>query len=198
MKYFIFDLGGVLVKPMKIEKIYTNFSWKITYEEFKNKFTVSDEAINLHKGLITTKEYFSFLKQFIREDISFSDFLEVYRKSKRGIYDEVQKIIIQLKESEYKVCLLSNLRKLDFDIYQENYDTTIFDNLFLSYELNLLKPSKEIYEYVIKYLDVSPDQIYFFDDSSNNVEAAKECGINAYQVTGENICELFSSKLNNI
>lgn len=61
--------------------------------------------------------------------------------------------------------------------------------------MNLLKPSKEIYEYVIKEIKTSPENIYFFDDSLKNVEGAIACGINAYQVTGENINATFK-KLN--
>lgn len=75
MKYFIFDLGGVIVRPMYLEIIYKSFTWKISFEEFKQKFTSSKEALALHKGLMTTEEYFLYIKEFIKEDISFSDFL---------------------------------------------------------------------------------------------------------------------------
>ena len=37
--------------------------------------------------------------------------------------------------------------------------------------------------------------LYFFDDNENNVEAALENGINAFQVTGENIKEIFCKKI---
>lgn len=191
MKYFVFDLGGVIVKPMHLETIYKSFSWKISFEEFIEKFTSSKEAIALHKGLMTTEEYFSYLKQFIKKDIYFSDFLESYKKSKQGVYENVLSLLKKLKSSGNKIYLLSNIRKLDFDIFQENYDISIFDKLFLSYELNLLKPSKEIYDYLIKKINTSPENIYFFDDSIRNVEVANASGINAYQVTGENINDTF-------
>lgn len=198
MKCFIFDLGGVIVMPMQIEKIYESFTWNISYESFKEKFTLSKEAIDLHEGLITTEEYFCFIKKFIRDNISFIDFIEAYKKSKQNPYEDTIEIIKQLKKQGYKVHLLSNLREIDFKLYQEKFDTTIFDKLFLSYELNLTKPKKEIYEYVITNLNTYPEKIYFFDDSIDNVEAAKNCKINAYQVTGENIKKLFKTKFKNI
>lgn len=195
MKYFVFDLGGVIVKPMNLETIYKSFRWKISFEEFLHKFTSSEEAIALHKGLMTTEEYFSYLTQFITDNLSFSNFLESYKKSKQGVYENVLSLLKKLKSSGNKVYLLSNIRKLDFDIFKVNYDITLFDELFLSYDLALLKPSKEIYEYVITKLNTSPENIYFFDDNIRNVEEANACGINAYQVTGENINDIFK-KLN--
>lgn len=189
MKYFVFDLGGVIVKPMHLETIYKSFAWKISYGEFKHKFTSSVEAIALHKGLMTTEEYFLYLKKFIKEDISFANFIEVYRKSKQGVYENVLSLLKEMRKSDNKIYLLSNIRKIDFDIFKETYDITLFDEIFLSYEMNLLKPSKEIYEYAIKEIKTSPENIYFFDDSLKNVEGAIACGINAYQVTGENINE---------
>lgn len=191
MKYFAFDLGGVIVKPMNLETIYKSFRWKISFEEFLQKFTSSEEAIALHKGLMTTEEYFSYLTQFITDNLSFSNFLESYKKSKQGVYENVLSLLKKLKSSGNKVYLLSNIRKLDFDIFKVNYDITLFDELFLSYDLALLKPSKEIYEYVITKLNTSPENIYFFDDNIRNVEEANACGINAYQVTGENINDIF-------
>lgn len=191
MKYFVFDLGGVIVKPMNLETIYKSFRWKISFEEFLQKFTSSEEAIALHKGLMTTEEYFSYLTQFITDNLSFSNFLESYKKSKQGVYENVLSLLKKLKSSGNKVYLLSNIRKLDFDIFKVNYDITLFDELFLSYDLALLKPSKEIYEYVITKLNTSPENIYFFDDNIRNVEEANACGINAYQVTGENINDIF-------
>lgn len=98
MKYFVFDLGGVIVRSMHLETIYESFTWKISSKEFKHKFTSSAEAIALHKGQMTTEEYFSYLKEFIIEDISFSDFLEAYRKSKQGIYENILSLLKELKK----------------------------------------------------------------------------------------------------
>lgn len=198
MKYFIFDLGSVVVKPMKIEEIYNSFNWNIDYEKFKDIFSNSKSAKEIHKGIISTEEYFDFLKQYSTDDISFEEFVEAYKKSKQDPYEDTINIIKSLKEKGYPVCLLSNLRKIDFGFYQEKFDPMIFDHLFLSYELNMLKPDQEIYEKVIKNLNVEANQLYFFDDLLENVEAARAIGINAYQVTGENIKEIFEKEIYSI
>jgi len=53
-----------------------------------------------------------------------------------------------------------------------------------------VKPDLEVFEYVIRDLDVPPERIAFFDDTSVNVEAARQVGIIAYEVDG--IAELES------
>ena len=34
MKYFVFDLGGVLSVPMDIKGLYEQIHWKISFDEF--------------------------------------------------------------------------------------------------------------------------------------------------------------------
>jgi putative hydrolase of the HAD superfamily len=53
-----------------------------------------------------------------------------------------------------------------------------------SYEIGLLKPEIEIYEYAIGKLSCNPDEIVFFDDNEANVQTAIKAGMNAYKVTG--------------
>ena len=79
---------------------------------------------------------------------------------------------------------------INYDELCNNIDISIFDNLFLSYEMQLLKPDSKIFLETIKKINDNPSNMYFFDDKEKNVNVAKECGINAYQCTGENIKEI--------
>lgn len=68
MKKFIFDMGNVIVKPMDKRFIYNNLDFNITYEEFCELFNNSDEAIKLHKGKMSTEEYFEILNVFLKTE----------------------------------------------------------------------------------------------------------------------------------
>ena len=103
------------------------------------------------------------------------------------LFEDTIKIIEELKKANKKVCMLSNLRQIDFDWFASKYDISNFDELYLSYEMHLKKPGNEIYEKMLEDLNVLADNVYFFDDSQSNVEAAKKLGINAYCVTGDTI-----------
>lgn len=114
---------------------------------------------------------------------------------RNSLFKDTIEIIEKLKEKNYKVCMLSNLRKIDFDWFCSVYDVSKFDELFLSYEMKINKPDKRIYTKMIEKLNVQPNQVYFFDDSKSNVDSAKEVGINAYCVTGNTIKEVFEKEI---
>jgi putative hydrolase of the HAD superfamily len=60
----------------------------------------------------------------------------------------------------------------------------LLDRYYFSDELGLVKPDREVFEYVIRDLGVPPRRIAFFDDTAVNVEAAREAGMIAFEVDG--------------
>lgn len=186
MKYFVFDLGGVLSVPMVSKKLYEQIKWKVSYEEFLDKFNNSEESIKVHKGEISTKEFFEYLKKYMDDNITLEEFKNIYVNNNKFFNDTIE-IIKKLKNLSYKVYLLSNLKEIDYEKFIKHFDISIFDELFLSFKLGMLKPNDDIYQYVINKLNTKPENIYFFDDNKENVEGAIKNGINAYQVTGETV-----------
>lgn len=191
-KIFVFDLGNVIVIPMNVKMLYEKLECKVSYEEFINFFKNDKSVIDAHMGSISDDEHIEKLLKFSGTNKTLSEYKEIYTGPIRNtLYKDTVEIIEKLKEHNIKVCMLSNLRKIDFDWFATVYDISKFDELFLSYEMHVNKPDAEIYNKMIEKLKVNPNQIYFFDDSKLNVEAAKELGINAYLVTGDTIKETF-------
>lgn len=186
MKYFVFDLGGVLSVPMVSKKLYEQIKWKVSYEEFLDKFNNSEESIKVHKGEISTKEFFEYLKRYMDDNITLEEFKNIYVNNNKFFNDTIE-IIKKLKNLGYKVYLLSNLKEIDYEKFIKHFDVSIFDEMFLSFKLGMLKPNDDIYQHVINKLNTKPENIYFFDDNKENVEGAIKNGINAYQVTGETV-----------
>lgn len=52
----------------------------------------------------------------------------------------------------------------------------LFERVFVSGEIGLVKPDAAIYEHVIGELDIAPDAFVFVDNKSENVEGAKAVG----------------------
>ena len=197
MKFFVFDLGGVLSVPMVSKKLYEQIKWKVSYEEFLDKFNNSEESIKVHKGEISTKEFFEYLKRYMDDNITLEEFKNKYVNNNKFFNDTIE-IIKKLKNLGYKVYLLSNLKEIDYEKFIKHFDVSIFDELFLSFKLGMLKPNDDIYQYVINKLNTKPENIYFFDDNKENVEGAIKNGINAYQVTGETVKKVVEEILNKI
>ena len=195
MKYFVFDLGGVLSVPMVSKKLYGQIKWKVSYNEFLDKFNNSAESIKVQKGEISTKDFFEYLKGYMDDDITLEEFKNIYVNNNKFFTDTIE-IIKKLKNLGYKVYLLSNLKEIDYEKFIKHFDVSIFDELFLSFKLGMLKPNDDIYQYVINKLNTKPENIYFFDDNKENVDGAIKNGINAYQVTGKTVKKVVAGILN--
>lgn len=195
-RIFLFDLGNVLAKSLDDYYLYNKLNCKIPYNEFLQYWWSDDLVLKAHMGLATDDEHVEALLKFCKSDLSINQFYEIYNSLDNSLYDETLEIINELKNKGYKVGLLSNLRLMDYKRYEEQIKKINFDYLFLSYEIKCIKPSSDIYLQVIDALDCEADNIIFFDDNQKNVNGAKQLGINAYQVTGENIKEIFYKKIN--
>ena len=197
MKYFVFDLGGVLSVPMVSKKLYEQIKWKVSYDEFLDKFNNSEESIKVHKGEISTKEFFEYLKGYMNDNITLEEFKNIYVNNNEFFNDTIE-TIKKLKNLGYKVYLLSNLKEIDYEKFIKHFDVSIFDEMFLSFKLDMLKPNDDIYQYVINKLNANPENIYFFDDNKDNIDGAIRNGINAYQVTGKTVKKVAEGILNKI
>ena len=197
MKYFVFDLGGVLSVPMVSKKLYEQIEWKVSYDKFLDKFNNSAESIKVHKGEISTKEFFEYLKRYMNDNITLEEFKNIYVNNNEFFNDTIE-TIKKLKNLGYKVYLLSNLKEIDYEKFIKHFDVSIFDEMFLSFKLDMIKPNDDIYKYVINKLNTKPENIYFFDDNKDNIDGAIRNGINAYQVTGKTVKKVAEGILNKI
>lgn len=188
-KIVLFDLGNVLLKPFSIPFLYERLNLKVDYETFRSYWSDGEDAQELHKGNISLEEYVKRLSLYAGQKIVYEDFVEIYHQCKRVLFADTLEVVSSVQKKGYRVGILSNLRKIDWELVNSKYDMHMFDFFFLSYEMHLLKPDKAIYKQVIETLGVEPENIYFFDDLEENVLGARELGIQAYCVTGETIKE---------
>lgn len=190
-KVFVFDLGNVIVRPMNVKKLYEMLECKVSFEKFYEYFKIDKSSSDIHRGLISIEEYIKKLLKFSESEKNVEECISIFAGPIRnGLFKNTIQLIERLKKENKKVCILSNLRKIDFEWFSTQYDISKFDNLYLSYKMNLMKPDEEIYKKMIKDLCVPPSCIYFFDDSRDNVATAQRLGINAYCVTGNTINDL--------
>ena len=191
MKHFIFDMGGVLLKPIPNSTIENEDSFvkcnTIKEDEFIKIF------IDYEKGNINTKEYVKILgPHFNKANLTIEEYEKDYfdiGEKYSGVFKHAYPLIKSLKEDGHKVYLLSNLHELSFKYFSSVFDVSIFDELFLSYKLHMVKPDDDIFEYVIKKINDDPSNMFFFDDKIANVNVAINCGINGLQTTGESLEE---------
>ena len=84
-----------------------------------------------------------------------------------------------------RVFLLSNISSY-FAMHQDELPVThLFDKCFYSAELGMVKPSSEIFTYVLNECGILPSETLFVDDSEKNVKGAMSVGINGYIFDGD-------------
>ena len=93
----------------------------------------------------------------------------------------------------YRTAILSNTNKIHWEKALREYFTAdglrvedYFDDIFLSYQMGMIKPDDDIYIEVKRRAGQSIENILFIDDSEKNCRAAERNGIHAFHdATGE-------------
>ena len=91
---------------------------------------------------------------------------------------------IKRLHKDHKLLLLSNTNDAHFEYFHNKliaeYGVTfyqLFDHVYLSHEMGLLKPSHEIYERVIAEQQLNLQRTLFIEDTARNVAGAQKVGL---------------------
>lgn len=95
-------------------------------------------------------------------------------------YEQVNKLVRELKAAGYRIFLLSNASD---DFYTNRVGIPaldVFDGYLISSDYHLLKPEKEIYEKLFTKFNLDPAECIFIDDMPANCESSEKAGMRAY------------------
>ena len=180
IKTVIFDLGGVLVRTEdRRPRQGMADKYGMTYQELSNLVYRTESADLATRGKISAEDHYQeILKSLNLPPDSISAFEDEFWGGDR-LDEELVEFIRNLR-GEYETALLSNawdnMRQLMKDVWKIDQ---IFDHFFISAELGLAKPAPEIYQVVIETLKQDPSELIFIDDFGENIEGAREAGLNA-------------------
>lgn len=197
IKNIIFDLGSVLVKCDTIDRIKAAPNIPDDYvQEIIDAWIINND----YTEQCTMDEYIHLVTQRLRPELH-RYIPDMLRFTLEGSYpyDYTDKVIDNLKEQGYGVYYLSNWNSWTMEEFKT---VARFDFLkkmnggLFSYECGLMKPDKKIYETFLHQFGLDPSTCIFFDDKKENVEAAKQCGIEAVVFTGPEVLDDFLIKPN--
>ena len=71
-----------------------------------------------------------------------------------------------------------------------------FDQFYLSQEIQLRKPNKDIFNFVLESNNLKPEQCFFVDDTKENTDMAESLGIKVWNIdeTNEDVINMFNLK----
>lgn len=180
IKVVLFDLGRVLVDfdhRRSAERI-SSFCPKTPLEIY-NLFFESGATVAFEAGKISPEDFYLQVKEMLGLKLSYDSFIPIWNDifflspKNRSIFK-----LVNTLRAKYKTALLSNINTLHYEYLKKNFPVFgVFDQVFLSFQLGLIKPDQKIYNKVIQELKVSPQEIFYTDDRADLVESAKALGI---------------------
>jgi putative hydrolase of the HAD superfamily len=198
IKTIIFDFGNVFIN-LDIEGAI-----KHTFNEFKiDTFSEEMTAFNsfYEQGLISTEEFIEFYSENF-PNLSNEKLIDIWNFMLKDFPEHRLEFLKQLKEaSKYKLILLSNTNELHIDWIKKRvpfYETfkNSFDAFYLSHEINLRKPNREIFDFVLKENKLNANECLFIDDNNDNCHTAKLLDMETWHIDPktEDISNLFKTK----
>ena len=102
--------------------------------------------------------------------------------------ESLLKLVATLRERGTSCYVATNQEKYRGNYMREVMFKNQFDGFYISNEMHRMKPHADYFEYVLKHLqakypDMTPADVWFFDDSQPNIDAARALGIEAHFYT---------------
>jgi putative hydrolase of the HAD superfamily len=108
--------------------------------------------------------------------------------------------LLENLRKKYKIFLLSNTNKIHYNLYIKRLEkeyrykkfSELFEKSYLSFNIGMRKPDKEIFDFVVTQNNIKPKETLFIDDSFQNTESAKQTGLKTYLLSKkEDITDVF-------
>ena len=199
IKNIVFDFGDIFI----------NLDKELTFKRLKElgvkEFT--GELLELAKqyemGMITTQEFVNTFKTLF-PSISEIDFKNAWNSMLLDFPPHRLSFLKSLVNSKkYRIFLLSNTNDLHISWIKKTWGIKLFtefkncfEKFYLSHEIHLRKPNKDIYEFVIESNKLTPEETFFIDDTQENIIMANKLGIISWNLNpnSEDVVDLLSKK----
>jgi FMN phosphatase YigB (HAD superfamily) len=191
IKNIVFDLGDVILN-IDVPLASSSFS-KLSGKEQQEILTLfkEKELFRLFETGLVDEDAF---RNMIRELLEFPDWSEeIIDTAWNSLLLDIPPARIDLLKDlskNYRLFLLSNtssihIREVNKILHAasgvEKLDD-LFEKVYLSYEMGLMKPNPEIYLQVMRESDLVAEETLFLDDNADNIAAASKLGIDTILV----------------
>jgi putative hydrolase of the HAD superfamily len=187
IKNIIFDLGNVLLnfKPVQFLERFITDEKRI--KQFSSKILENKLWLDLDRGILSIE---SARKQYLANypeeeqliNMFFSQWMEMLSPIPKNV-----DVLKELKKNNYKLYALSNFIMEAWNYVINRYTFFgLFDGIVLSFEINFLKPEKQIFDHLLEKYSLIPEKCVFIDDVDENISQARKMkmkGIHYSEIT---------------
>ena len=177
----IFDFGGVIL-DIDPDLSRRRFAEMLGVENARKLET--EQLPQLYEtGSISRSEFIARINQIAGTQLSDTEIIAAWNAMLLN-YKPARIEWIKRLHNTHRLLLLSNTNDAHFEFFHNKliaeYGVTfyqLFDHVYLSHEMGLLKPSHAIYEAVIAEQKLNLQRTLFIEDTARNVAGAQEVGL---------------------
>ncbi len=198
IKNIIFDFGQVLlnIDPNLSAKAFMKLGIRDGVDFWGGRAS-SDLLIGLDKGIINPDEFRKEALEKLVSGVTPQQVTDAWNALLLDLPVERVEKLINLK-NEYRLFLLSNSNQIHYECYMSRFEKefgfglgNLFEKLWFSHQLGLVKPDPAIFSFVLNEAGLNPEETLFIDDTLVHVESARSLGIKTWHLLpGTDICEL--------
>ena len=184
----VFDFGGVLIDA-DLESVLQAFRdmGVDNISEYLNLYRQNGLFLELEEGTKNKEEFSEALRAMTGRDIPDEAIASAWLAIVERV-DPNKLLYLEELRKKYKLYLLSNINPYVFEWAETPAFSELgqpihhyFDKMFASYQLKMSKPSREIFEHVLRTAGIKAEETLFVDDGAKNVATAESMGFHVYQ-----------------
>lgn len=189
IKNILFDMGGVIF-TQDTEQAFERFrNAGIDVDRYMGQYGQQDFFLDLELGKIGKEEFCRRMAEATgRDHISLEEAAYCWEGFFKGTEVEKLHTLTELRKN-YHLGLLSNTNPFMMELTDSprlsaegRPISEYFDSMFLSYEMGLYKPDREIFLEALRRDNMRPEETLFIDDSLKNIEGAEAVGIHTLHI----------------
>lgn len=188
IKNLIIDFGGVIINLTRNRCIEAFEQLGVTdiREQIVNNYQHKDLFMQIELGSITSAQFRDGVRHLTQQPLTDEQIDMAWIAMLDDVPDYKLDLLLELRK-QYNTMLLSNTNEIHWLWAERNSFTygghqasDFFRKIYLSYELHMLKPDAEIFEYVLKDAGIRAEETLFIDDAVPNCRTAEALGLHIY------------------
>ena len=155
-------------------------------EQITNNYQHKDLFERLELGTISVEQFRDDIRALSGKPLTDEQIDTAWIAMLGDVPENKLRLLLELRE-RYNTMLLSNTNELHWKWSEDTYFSyqglcaqDFFHKIYLSYELHMLKPNADIFEYVLKDSNLLAEETMLIDDASVNCRAAELLGMKSY------------------
>jgi glucose-1-phosphatase len=182
----VFDLGGVILE-VNFERVFGAWARDagVSVDSIRHRFRLDADYERHERGEYDATRYFAALRHSLGLGLSDARFLAGWNCMVGGEIGGVAPLLERFAGVR-PMYVFSNTNAAHHAHWGAGHAALMrrFRRLFLSFEMGMRKPEARAFEFIAREIGVPLENILFFDDTAENVEAARDLGIQAILVRG--------------